>query len=411
MLSGGVSSPPSREESRLRNLTVAVVALAIIFASASLVTLAPWPRSAKSSPTSCDTPGCQAFANTNAKSIRRDVPPCTDFAEFVCGGLAGENVSVRREAYEAFRNDLNTLQKAWVFYKNCEDVVAADVDNTKTLLGMMTEARLDWPARNARPDAVYSILYLQKYAGDRRRRLDRRADHDAFFNDLAKVFRKGKKSVAVVDDFEGTMLLEEAHIEAIVGRAGVGSGVAEAVVSDSGDGSAERWRLSLAEVFSERALSGSTRVAFLATDPGRFERLLKLVASNESNAVLLLGWRAAQEASQYGNCALALGYYRTEERPLKSYVVHCFDLCSDLMGQASIKHYVARHFTKAMRDDVTHIAQLIRRTFIEKLTNSVYDWQNLSVFYSLLDSLISPSLNAQFFQLPTLGASFPENLR
>nr|XP_054920726.1 uncharacterized protein LOC129381696 [Dermacentor andersoni] len=458
MLSGRVSSPPSRHESRLRTLTIAAVALAIIFATASLVTLALWPRSTKSSPTSCDTPGCQAFANAYAKSIRRDVPPCTDFAEFVCGGLAGENVSVRQEAYEAFRNDLvlpahnasllsydsqNTLQKAWVFYKNCEDVVAADVDNTKALLDMMKEARLDWPARNARPDAVYSILYLQgklawpapleytienvgigdlhvtfspstdveKYAGDRRRRLDRRADYAAFFNDLVKVFRKGKKGVAVVDDFEGTMLLEEEHIEAIFGSAGAGSGVAEAVMSDSGDGWAERWRLSLAKVFSERALSGSTRVAFLATDRGWFERLLKHVASNESNAVFLLGWRAAQEASQYGNRAMALGYYRTEEQPLKSYVVHCFDLFSDLMGLASIKDYVATHFTKAMRDDVTHIAQMVRRIFFEKLTESVYDWQDLSVLYSLLDSSQSPSLNAQFRQLPTLGASFPENLR
>ncbi|XP_065296494.1 uncharacterized protein [Dermacentor albipictus] len=98
---------PPVKNSRLRNLTVAAVALAIIFATASLVTLALWPRSAKSSPTSCDTPGCQAFANAYAKSIRRDVPPCTEFAEFVCAGLAGENVeSVRREAYEAFRNDL-----------------------------------------------------------------------------------------------------------------------------------------------------------------------------------------------------------------------------------------------------------------------------------------------------------------
>ncbi|XP_070382456.1 uncharacterized protein [Dermacentor albipictus] len=207
------------------------------------------------------------------------------------------------------------------------------------------------------------------------------------------------------------MLLEEEHIGAIVGSAGVGSGDAEAVMSDSGDVSAERWHLSFAEVFSERALSGSPMVAFLATDRGWFEHLLKQVASNESNAVLLLGWRAAQEASQYGNHAMALGYYRTEERPLMSYVVHCFDLCSDLMGLASIKDYVARHFTKAMRDDVTHIGQLIRRIFFEKLTDSVYDSQNLSVFYSLLDSSQSPSLNAQFFQLPTLGASFPENLR
>lgn len=456
--SGGVLSPSSLHESRLRGFAVAAVALTVVLATVSLLTLALWRRSAKTSSSApCDTRGCQAFAEAYGKRMRRDVPPCSDFAEFVCGAYARKDESVRWKAYEAFRSDLvlpahndsllsyksqNTRQKAWVFYRNCEDVVTGDADNTKIVLGMMKEARLDWPARNALPDAVYSILYLQaklawptpleysikeldignvhvtfspsadveKYARDRRRRMDKRKDHADFFNALVQAFGN-ETGVAVDDDFEGTMQLEKEHMEAISGSPGAASGQAGTVMSDSGGGLAKRWHRSLAEVFSERLFSENTKVTFVATDQRWFERLLKHIVSNESNAVLMLGWRAAQEASQYGNRELALSYYRTEQHPLESYMVHCFDLFSDLMGLASIKDYVAAHFTKEIRDDVTHIAQMIRRIFFEKLTDSVYDWKNLSVLYSLLDSSQSPSLNEQFVLLPTLSNSFPENLR
>ncbi|KAH6940876.1 hypothetical protein HPB50_009115 [Hyalomma asiaticum] len=240
---GGPGSPLSRPQSHLRSFAVAVVVLAIVLATVSLLSLTFWTRKVERSVQVCRSQGCQVFADAFKRSMRRDVPPCVNFVEFACGGYASgssaKNKSVREAAYEAFRNDLilpshneslvsyqsqNTLQKAWVFYKTCEDVVSAGADNAKTVLAMMKEAKLTWPARSARPDAVYSLLCLQgklawpspleykiedlgigelhvtfslspdvgKYALERKRRLEKRAEHANFFKEPRCGLRPGQ---------------------------------------------------------------------------------------------------------------------------------------------------------------------------------------------------------------------------
>ncbi|KAH6940877.1 hypothetical protein HPB50_009116 [Hyalomma asiaticum] len=207
------------------------------------------------------------------------------------------------------------------------------------------------------------------------------------------------------------MTLEANHIRAIGNSSPhASSGSPNAFTTDAWRSLEQRWQSSLGTIFPGR-VHDNTKLTYATVDQAWFERLLALIVANESTLVLMLGWRVAQYASQYVNRDLALGYYKDDKEPTKSYLDHCFDLFSDHMGLASIKDYVAKHFTKDSRDDLIHIARGVRRIFFEKLTDSSYDWKNVSALYGLLESSQSASLNEEFLQLPTMSASFPDNLR
>ncbi|XP_077498632.1 uncharacterized protein LOC144109708 [Amblyomma americanum] len=365
---------------------VAAVALLIGVSMGAIMFLA---RRARDNSIVCATPGCRTFAAALKRSMRPDEQPCVDFSKYVCGGYSDpHNVSVREAAYETFRQDLvqpsrnesivtavakNMLQKAWAFYRGCEEVSEGKVDNSESIVHMLKEAKLDWPDRNTEVDAVFSITFLQEklawpaaiqfvvneispgvvevvfspseslqnYKNVRSSRLTNRKRYAEFFSALVRAFGN---TTSPADGFEATMWLEDQHLKGL-GRQPNTTETVDHTFSENWQRTAERWRTTLRELVSS-LVQGLPEIGFATTNKAELESLHGQIAANESDVVLMLGWRAVQEVSRYANRDFAVFYYSYSDRPLDRFLRQCFDLFSGLMGLASITHYVAAHFDK-----------------------------------------------------------------
>ncbi|KAL1473791.1 hypothetical protein MTO96_038466 [Rhipicephalus appendiculatus] len=89
----------------------------------------------------------------------------------------------------------------------------------------------------------------------------------------------------------------------------------------------------------------------------------------------------------------------------------CLSYTLSLTGIALFGPFVQRIYTEPVRQDVSRIASVVRRTVYQTLGESTYPWLDLSSAFIYFDTAVAHDLEARYSHFPDMEASFVKNQR
>ncbi|KAL1469004.1 hypothetical protein MTO96_041105 [Rhipicephalus appendiculatus] len=170
----------------------------------------------------------------------------------------------------------------------------------------------------------------------------------------------------------------------------------------------ERWATTIATHYD---LKGNELVEIITTKRQYFHIVLEVIATKEGILELVIGWLCVQYTSWFSNRQLISNFYNYPEDIDQLHQRICLAYTLSLTGIALFVPFVQRIYTEPVRQDVSRIASVVRRTVYQTLGESTYPWLDLSSAFIYFDTAVAHDLEARYSHFPDMEASFVKNQR